>query len=311
MFLFRSSAHTSPQTQRSFESQLVPMPIIIGSPRSGTTLLRLMLDSHSELTIPPETGFLALAPTLRGRGDKLREKFFRAVTNHPQPFPAWPDFEIPEGDFWAALTEIVPFTVSEGFRTFYRLYAARLGKSRWGDKTPLYCQELDTIRRVLPEGRFIHIIRDGRDAALSLRGMWFSPGWEIETQAAYWRKNILSARRAGLGRPDYLEVRYEDLILSTRVVLERICAFVGLTWEESMLTYYTRAPQRLKEHKGRSRKDGSLMLTGEQRLSQQKRTTEPPDPTCVFAWKQSMSTEEKLRFHRVAGDLLKDLGYEV
>jgi hypothetical protein len=287
------------------------MPIIVGSPRSGTTLLRLMLDSHPELTIPPETGFLALGPKLRGRSDKLREKFFRTVINYPQPIPAWPDFEIPESAFWAALTDIVPFTVPEGFRAFYRLYAARLGKSRWGDKTPLYCQELDTIRRVLPEGRFIHIIRDGRDTALSLRKMWFSPGWEVETQAAYWRKNVLSARRAGLGRPDYMEVRYEDLILNTRLALERICAFVGLSYEESMLTYYTSAPERLQEHKGRLLPDGTPLLTREQRLHQQKRTTEPPDPGCVFAWKRSMNTDERGRFQLVAGDLLEDLGYEV
>lgn len=286
------------------------MPIIVGSPRSGTTLLRLMLDSHSELTIPPETGFLTLAPKLRGRGDKLREKFFRALINYPQPLPGWPDFEIPESDFWSALLEIVPFTVPEGFRAFYRLYAARSGKPRWGDKTPLYCKELNTIRRVLPEARFVHIIRDGRDAAMSLRGMWFSPGWDIETQAAYWRENILSARRAGVGRTDYMEVRYEDLILSTRVTLERICAFIRLSYEESMLTYYTRAPERLREHKGRLRTDGTLVLTREQRLSQQKRTKEPPDPACVFAWKRSMSTEERRRFQRVAGSLLKDLDYE-
>jgi hypothetical protein len=141
--------------------------------------------------------------------------------------------------------------------------------------------------------------------------MWFSPGWDIETQAAYWRKNVLAARRAGLRHSDYMEVRYEDLILNTRMVLERICAFVGLSFEESMLNYYIRAPERLKEHQGRLRTDGTVMLTREQRFRQQMRTTEPPDPTCVFAWKHSMSTEEKLRFHRVAGDLLKDLGYEV
>src|SRR6266436_4426008 len=75
---------------------------------------------------------------------------------------------------------------------------------------------------------------------LSLRRMWFSPGWEIETQAAFWRKNILSARRAGLGRPDYMEVHYEDLILKPRAVLERICAFAGLSYDDSLLTYYTR-----------------------------------------------------------------------
>jgi hypothetical protein len=291
--------------------QLTPMPIIVGSPRSGTTLLRLMMDSHPELTIPPETGFLALAPKLRGSGDKLREKFFRALINHPQIIPAWPDFDIPESTFWAALTDIVPFNAPEGFRAFYRLYSQRFGKSRWGDKTPLYCLELDTIRRVLPEARFVHIIRDGRDAALSLRRMWFSPGWRIETQAAYWRKCVLSARRAGRGRPDYIEVRYEDLVLGTRGALERICAFVDLSYEDVMLSYYTRATERLREHKGRSRPDGTPQLTQEQRFRQQKRTTEPPDPACVFAWKRSMATDERRRFQLVAGDLLKDLGYEV
>jgi hypothetical protein len=287
------------------------MPIVIGSPRSGTTLLRFMLDSHPELAIPPETGFLALGPKLRGRGDKLRENFFRAVINFPIEAPAWADFEIPEETFRASLLEINPFTVAEGYRTFYRLYAARFGKSRWGDKTPLYCMELDTIRKILPEARFIHIIRDGRDAALSLRRMWFSPGWEIETQAEYWRGCILAARRAGLGHKDYMEVRYEDLVLKTRETLNRICTFIELDYDDSMLSYYTRTPDRLKEHKGRFLSDGTVLRSQEQRLGQQKRTMEPPDPSCVFAWKSAMSAEERERFRRVAGDLLRDLGYEV
>src|SRR5437773_11128912 len=173
----------------------IPMPIIVGSPRSGTTLLRFMLDSHPELAIPPETGFLKRRPKRWWSRKSLREIFFRAVINYPSPVPVWPDFEIPEEAFWEALTEITPFTIAEGYRAFYRLYAARFGKSRWGDKTPLYCLDLNAIRRVLPEARFIHIIRDGRDAALSLRRMWFSPGWEIETQAAYWRTCALAARR--------------------------------------------------------------------------------------------------------------------
>lgn len=287
------------------------MPVIVGSPRSGTTLLRLMLDSHPELAIPPETSFLTLGLKLRGRGDKLREKFFRMIVNYPEPAPSWPDFEVPEEAFRAALLEVNPFNVPEGFRAFYRLYAARFGKPRWGDKTPLYCLHLDTVRRTLPEARFVHVIRDGRDAALSLRRMWFSPGREIETQAAYWRKCVLAARRAGLKHPDYLEVRYEDLILDTRETLERICAHVSLDYDDAMLSYYTRAPARLREHKGRTRPDGTTLFTQEQRLRQQERTTEPPDPSCVFAWKRAMSADERRRFQRVAGGLLEDLGYEV
>jgi hypothetical protein len=291
--------------------QASPMPIIVGSPRSGTTLLRLMMDSHPELAIPPETGFLALALTLRGRGDRLREKVFHALTTFGKPSPAWPDFEIPEETFRSALLEISPFTAPAGFRAFYRLYAARFGKGRWGDKTPLYCLEMDAIRRVLPEARFVHLIRDGRDAALSLRKMWFSPGWEIETQAAYWRQCVLAARRAGLDRPDYLEVRYEDLIANTRDTLQRICAFIDLPYDGAMESYHLRARQRLGEHKERWAPDGTPFVSREQRLEQQASTTHPPDASLVYAWKDRMSLEERERFQTIAGDLLRDLGYEV
>ena len=287
------------------------MPIVVGSPRSGTTMLRLMLDAHSQLAIPPETGFLTIAEKPKGKGDRLRENFFQAITNYPESLPCWPDFDISKEDFRAALAAIEPFNVSDGYRAFYCLYAERRGKSRWGDKTPIYCRHINAIRRVLPEARFIHIIRDGRDAAMSLRRMWFSPGWEIETQASYWRDCVLAARRAGVGRSDYLEVRYEDLVLNTRETLEQICTHVELQFEVAMLAYYEQAPERLSEHKGRSTPDGKIFLTQEQRISQQQRTTQPPDPSCVFAWKQTMDAEEVQKFSRVAGDLLRELGYEV
>src|SRR6185503_15592945 len=108
------------------------------------------------------------------------------------------------------------------FRSFYRLYANRHGKTRWGDKTPVYCKHIDAIRRVLPESRFIHIIRDGRDVALSLRQIWFSPGPDIETQAKYWSDCVRAARSAGLGRNDYFEIRYEELVLNPKATLKKV-----------------------------------------------------------------------------------------
>jgi hypothetical protein len=63
------------------------MPIIVGAPRSGTTLLRFMLDSHPELAIPPETGFLTLATKFRGKGDTLRERFIGALVTYPDGIP--------------------------------------------------------------------------------------------------------------------------------------------------------------------------------------------------------------------------------
>src|SRR6266436_558019 len=310
MSLFSSGATRNHQNGDSGSRQLDPMPIIVGAPRSGTTLLRLMLDTHPELAIPPETGFLKLAIELKGRDHKLRERFIRALTRYPTEAPCWPDFEIPEAVFRTALTAISPFSIADGYRAFYRLYAGRFGKSRWGDKTPLYCMDLPTIREVLPEARFVHIIRDGRAVALSLKRMWFSPSDKIGDLARYWRHCVLEARRAGAGRPDYLEIRYEDLILNADTTLRQICDFIDLEYDEAMLQYYVRAPFRLREHKGRTLSDGTSLVTQEARIGQQQRTTEPLDPTQVFAWKSVISPTEKKEFEAVAGDLLADLGYE-
>ncbi len=286
-----------------------PMPVILGAPRSGTTLLRFMLDAHSQLAIPPETAFLRLGPELVAKNVTARD-FFHTIIGFPETAPAWGDYGIDETAFRNALDRLAPFTVADGFRTFYRLYAARFGKSRWGDKTPLYCKAIDPIRQVLPEARFVHIIRDGRDAALSLRQMWFSPGHDIETQAAYWRDCVTAARTAGLGRPDYREVRYESLIEHPAAVLKDVCAFIALDFEDSMLDYHLRTPQRLTEHKTRLRPDGTPLVTRDRRLDQVKLTTAPPDASRVHAWKREMTADEQQRFAAVAGDLLVELGYE-
>ena len=78
-----------------------------------------------------------------------------------------------------------------------------------------------------------------------------------------------------------------------------------------MLSYYTRTPTRLGEHRGRTRRDGTPFVTREQRFRQQERTTEPLDPARVSVWKQAMSAEERERFRLIAGDLLRDMGYEL
>jgi hypothetical protein len=286
------------------------MPIIVGAPRSGTTLLRLMLDSHPQLAIPPETGFLPAAAQLSGKGDELRELFYQLVISYPHDAPAWPDHGLDEGDFRRALAQLNPFTVAGGVRTFYRLYAARHNKPRWGDKTPSYAKKLTAIKEFLPEARFILLIRDGRDVALSWRQQWFSPGNDIETLARAWQTWVQTARQQGRGLPHFTEVYFEDLVRQPQTVLRRLCNFLELPFDEAMLSYHMRSPQRLAEHRERRRLDGTLVLSREARLRQQARTMLPPDASRVFAWKQEMSRDEQTRFLAVGGELLRELGYE-
>ncbi len=285
------------------------MPFVVGAPRSGTTLLRLMLDAHPELAIPPETGFLRLMPELNGRGDALRESFFQAVTTFPASAPAWSDFQIPAGDFHARLAEIRPFRIAEGVRLFYRLYAARFGKPRWGDKTPLYAHHLRAIERLLPEARFIHLVRDGRDAAVSLRERWFSPGRDIEVQAAFWRDHVTAAREEGRACRHFLEVRFEDLVRDPEAALRRICGFAGLEFRPEMLRHSERAAGRLEEHGTRHTADGGVLVSHEERLRQQAHSGRPPDPGKIGVWRRELTREEARRFEEIAGGLLAVYGY--
>ncbi|HEX8474619.1 MAG TPA: sulfotransferase [Pyrinomonadaceae bacterium] len=291
---------------RGATAEFAPALFIVGVPRSGTTLLRLMCDAHPELSIPPEMGFIpALADLRRGRGDELREAFLNSVTG----MATWQDANIERAEFAQALGEVKPFTVSEGVRAFYSLYAARFGKSRWGDKTPAYCLHMDLIEKLLPEARFVHIIRDGRDVALSLRGLWFSPGDRVEELANLWRSWIITARRLGRRRRHYLEVRYEDLIEQTPAVLRRVCDFIELSYDSQMERYYESAPKRLDEVNSMYRSDGTLLITKAERLYNQRFTAKPPERARVARWRNEMDAGTRAGFAGVAGDLLEELGY--
>jgi hypothetical protein len=283
------------------------MPVIVGVPRSGTTLLRFVLDSHPWLAIPPETGFLA---QLARRPPTTIDELFDVVTGWPPESPAWPDFGIDVLAFRRALHELSDCDAAEGVRRFYGLYARGQGKPRFGDKTPLYCEHIEPISRLLPEARFIHVIRDGRDVALSLRDTWFAPARDMATLARYWRDLVRGARLAGDGLPTYLEVRYEDLVSQPVREVERVCRFLGLPYDEAMLRYWERTPQRLSEHGTRRRRDGSVLVSHETRLVQQQGVLGPLRPERAFAWKSALRADERAEFERHAAATLADLGYE-
>jgi hypothetical protein len=195
-------------------------------------------------------------------------------------------------------------------RAFYRLYAEKQDKPRYGDKTPLYCRHMKGIESFLPEARFVHIIRDGRDVALSLRTMAFAPGQDIPTLAVYWQRLIQDARETGRHCRAYMEVRYEALVRDPSAILHSICSFLELDFDSAMLRYWERAAERLHEHKSCRRSDGRLAVTHEQRLWQQRLTMQAPQADRIFDWKNTMTPAERTQFLHFAGDMLEELGYE-
>jgi len=286
-----------------------PVPFLVGAPRSGTTLLRLMLDGHSALAIPPETGFLPVLGERLAEGPVGRAELLELVTGFPPGAPAWLDFGLERAAYAAALAALEPFDPVEGARAFYRMYAARHGKPRWGDKTPLHALHLQTISGLLPEARFVHLIRDGRDVAVSLAEQWFGPGRDPAALAAEWARFVGAARSSARAVPHYLEVRFEELVREPRRVLASVCEFLALPFEEALATPWRRAPRRLAEHRERRLADGSLQVSRQRRWAQQRSATKPLDPAKIGIFRQRLTADEIDRFERVAGGLLAELGY--
>jgi sulfotransferase family protein len=280
------------------------MPVIVGVPRSGTTLLRMMLDAHPGLAIPPETGFLPPLVDIQASPDNTR-----AAVDLITRFHTWPDFGFAADDLRAEVERCGDVTPADVARTFYAFYAARFGKERWGDKTPTYGAALDRIEQILPEARFIHIIRDGRDVALSVRPLWFRPGETVEACAADWAARIDDTRARGSRVAHYLEVRYEALVTQSTLVLQEICKFIDLRFEPQMLCYYLGAGARLAEHQARYAEDGRVLISKAQRVENQRLVKEPPRADRVGRWKTEMTAEDLERFDAVAGDWLARLGY--
>ena len=288
-----------------------PAPFVVGATRSGTTLLRLMLDAHPELAIPSETHFIPELVRARDKHGATPDRMIELLTSHRR----WGDFQIESSELrasWEELEGAGRLDGPEAVRAFYRIYGAKQGgPPRWGDKTPGYVKQMREIQEYLPEARFIHLIRDGRDVALSVLKQSFGPE-TVEAAAQKWRDRILRGRAQRPYLGFYMEVKFEDVITDTEATLRRICEFVELEFDPAMLGYYQTAEERLQE-KARElpRGKGRDPQSAEKRLKSHEKTFEPPNPELVGGWRTKMDGEDQRTYEAIAGDLLDELGYEV
>ena len=278
-----------------------PAIFIVGVARSGTTLLRLMLDAHPRLAIPPETHFIPKVITAVQEGsDPLA-----VITGHRR----WPDFGLDASELRERFSGHRPLTATDALREFYGLYASRHSKARWGDKSTNYIRKMKPISRTLPEARFVHLIRDGRDVALSQVAVHFGPS-TVEAAAEKWRAEITKARRQGPKLPHYLEVRYEELIADPEPVLRRICDATELEWDDAMLHYQEQAPERIAEIvRDFDRAEGDP-VTADVRAAHQANVSKPLQSDRAARWRTEMPAADVSAFEQVAGGLLDELGYE-
>ncbi len=279
-----------------------PAPFVVGVARSGTTLLRLMLDAHPQLAIPGETHFLA---ALLDQPANSKDAFLEKVTGAE----TWENMALEPAELRAAVDQLETFSLADATRCFYRLYARHHGKARWGDKTGRYLSIMTALKGLLPEAHFIHIIRDGRDNALSFQGLWFGPGDDFADLAQFWVRRINTARQQAKHLPHYLEVRYEALVTEPERVLREICDFIALPFDPAMLAHHDTAGARLAEYTRPFGREG-MPTDIDQFRTIYARAATLPDPARVGRWRTEMPLAEQRRFEAVAGPLLRELGYE-
>lgn len=286
----------------------VPFPVVVGCPRSGTSLLAVMLDSHPDLAVPPETSFLSgLISSPAVVGD-ARRNFFNRITADRIPISNWSDFGLDRERLWQRLSAIEPFTVAAGLRAFYALYAEAQGKPRYGEKTPGYVFLLPQIAALLPEAHFIHIIRDPGDTALSWRRTWFSPSTDFGVLGSEWRKHVEAGRGAREIVPHYVEIRFEDLVRNPERELKHLCEYLALPWDVRMLDYAAQGAARLARLQGRQHARGP-MIPREERTRIHENLTRAPDADRLGVWRREMTPAERKLLEAAAGPLVSALGY--
>lgn len=267
-----------------------PFPFVVGCNRSGTTLLRAMLDSHPDLAVPPEAYFTVAALRSTDSAQPFDADALLSEIIADRSFANW---DLPN-EALRPLRDDPPENAADVVRGVYLAYARHHAKPRFGDKTPRNVLHVAVVASTLAEARFVHLVRDGRDVVPSVREHLLGPN-SLPAAIDYWRDRVTAGRRAGatIGSERYLEVRYEDLVADPEPVLRTICDFIKITYTEVMLAYAKRADQVIggvwdpRNHQGVAR----------------------PPTIGVRDWRATMPRSDAQLFDALAGDLLDELGY--
>jgi len=271
---------------------------VVGCPRSGTTLLQRMLDNHPQLTVANDTHFITRAAK-------------RVLHKDSRPLLTSELLDAVKSDrrfYRMGLDEHEVESAAENCRTYAefvsRLYAQRGKKNKKplsGEKTPDYCRKMPALHALFPAARFVDIIRDGRNTALSILN-WATgskgPGkwtlWNedpVGASALWWRWLAGSGQRDGqlLGNELYYQVKYEKLVANPEKELQSIAMFLGIPYSDNMANYHA---GKTKHAPGLSAKSAWL-----------------PPVKNLRDWSNDMPPEDIGVFEGIAGGLLRKNGY--
>lgn len=212
---------------------------IVGHPRSGSTLLASLLGEHSSIAALPETHFVRSSlyggsPLQRWRANGSLEAKIRLIYSNVR----LPDAGIAPEEFerYCRDHEVDPGSPAQLLRAFLLLCRERGGKALILEKTPAHIAHVRDILRWIPEAKILFTVRDARDAVSSLlRVKWTHSN--PRRHAAYWAWCTRRALAMKAAHPEQVHiVRYEDLLLDSAGSLQAICGFLGIEYQEGMLS---------------------------------------------------------------------------
>ena len=269
---------------------------MFGFERSGTTLLGMMVGAHPQIAVPMAVtglwfryarrlseynGLASDADCARLVDDLLAEERI-ALWNAKLDRNALLD-GLAVGSFGAIVER------------FHAQYARAHGKRLWANLEIQTLDDMDEVQRWFPDARFVHIVRDGRDVALSHRTMPYGAA-NLGDCAQSWLARVGTNLKMGAMLPAdrYLVLRYEDLVTDSNAVLARLCAFLGVEYSDAMLDYPRHVDSKVPAAKR------WLWPTLDQ----------PPRSDGVGRWRGDLSAAEQGAFESIAGGLLERLDYE-
>lgn len=282
---------------------------ILGNPRSGTSMLRLLLNSHSAITVPPECGFLLwFFSKYKGWDEKkltLKEiNDFVQDVYHSKKFETW---GVTEANLKQVIAERKPKNYQSLAQCVYLSYANKFKKNPLvlGDKNNYYIKQLKELDAIYSNKYILHIVRDGRDVASSYKKLQeldldlkYKPqlATEIDTIASEWQTNNLTIYNHYKDSLKYFIVKYEDILVNAQEALQPFLNALNLDFESNMLAFY-------KHNKLNS-------IEPKETLPWKQKTLQPLDSNNIGTYKAVLQPEEVIVFNKIAYQALKQFDYE-
>lgn len=281
--------------------------IILGNPRSGTTLLRVILNAHDELLITPEFGF---AIWLYSDFNKKNFKKKSVLNKFLEELKAARKFETWKIDIQELKKYLVDkmqigdyIEIIDLVYKFYG-YSKSIKFNRWGDKNNFYIYHIDELIKMFPNGQFIHIVRDGRDVACSyiaLAKMNINSKYkpilptDVEKIAHEWCYNnkLIEDKLKKISNKKKITIRYEDLIINFEKSINKIINFLDLTKDEKVFNYYKSNSFEPKEF-----------------MQWKKKISKKPDSSNIGRFKNYLTKSEIQSFNLIANEMLSFYNYK-